>query len=296
MKKVVLALVLVLALSLSAFAEVLKHPVIKAVNLTTGAVAVYDYEDIKLHAYATKDNMNDECYVVEGKDGLVILESTAYKTNVNEFADYIKSLNKPLEAALLSYHPNGYKAYEFKDANLKIYATQEALKSWQPGGGVKALTDSFVQALGDEVAADLPDKAEIVNYNDELTLAGVKFKILKSTDGEDYSVEIPEINAVYRHMMGSKVHNILTSVAYIDAEIADLKDYQAKGYTLILTSHNEPEKSDVLGEKINYLEKVKEFANNCKTRGEFINAVTQAFPDYAGEAYVSMSAGALFAK
>ena len=55
-------------------------------------------------------------------------------------------------------------------------------------------------------------------------------------------------------MMGSKVHNILPSVAYIEAEIAELKDYQAKGYALILTSHFEPEKSDVLAEKINYRE------------------------------------------
>ncbi|MBR1601876.1 MAG: hypothetical protein IJ667_00370 [Synergistaceae bacterium] len=292
MKKILLVLVFALSFAGFAWAEVAKTPVIKAVNLTAGAVAVYDYGDIKLHAYATKDNMNDECYVLESSKGLVILESTAYKTNVNEFAEYIKSLDKPVDGALLSYHPNGYKTY----GDIKIYATREALASWQPGGGVKALTDSFVKALGDEVAADLPAQAEIVNYNDELTLAGIKFKILKSTDGEDYCVEIPEINVIYRHMMGSKVHNILPSVAYIEAEIAELKDYQAKGYELILTSHFEPEKSDVLGEKINYLEKVKEFAGSFKTRSEFIKAVTAEFPEYAGEAYVNMSAGALFNK
>ena len=122
MKKVVLVLALVLALSLSAFAEAAKTPVIKAVN------AVYDYGDIKLHAYAAKDSMNDECYVAEGKDGLVILESAAYKTNVNEFAEYIKSRLRPFYYLII---PTAIK--------------REALKSWQPGG-------SFVQALGGELA------------------------------------------------------------------------------------------------------------------------------------------------
>ena len=295
MKKIILVLAFALSFAGLAWAEIAKTPVIRAVNLTAGAVAIYDFNDIKLHAYAAKDNMNDECYVLESSKGLVILESTAYKTNVNEFAEYIKSLDKPVDGALLSYHPNGYKTYNYSD-DIKIYAASNALASWQPGGGVKALTDSFVKALGDEVAADLPDKAEIVNYNDELTLAGIKFKILKSTDGDGYSVEIPAINAVYRHMMGSKVHNILPSIAYIEAEIAELKDYQAKGYALILTSHFEPEKSAVLDEKINYLEKVKELAGSCRTRREFVRAVTAEFPEYAGESYVNMSAGALFKK
>lgn len=292
MKKIFAALILIAITACGAYAEILKKPVLKAAALQAGTVAIYDYGDIKLHAYSTKDNMNDVCYVLESKDGLVILESTAYKTNVNEFYDYIKSLNKPIEGALLSYHPNGYKTYQ----DVKIYATEKALASWQDGGGVKALTDSFVQALGDEVAADLPEKAEIINEGDTLNLAGIDFKILSTSDGDDYSVEIPAINAVYRHMMGSKVHNILPAVAYIEAEIADLKNYQEKGYKLILTSHFEPESSEVLAEKIAYLEKVKEFAQTCKTRSEFIKAVTEAFPDYAGEAYVNMSAGALFAK
>lgn len=289
MKKIILALALIASFAFNAFAA---EPVLKAVTLQTGAVTVYDFGKIKLHAYSTKDNMNDECYVFETDKGLVILESTAYKTNVNEFNNYILSLEKPIEGALLSYHPNGYKTY----GDIKIYATEKALASWGEGGGVKALTDSFVQAMGDEVAVDLPDKAEIIKEGDTLNIAGIDFKILKTPDGDDYGVEIPAINAVYRHMMGSKVHNILPAVPYIEAEIEDLKGYKDKGYKLVLTSHYVPENIDVVAEKIAYLEKVKEFAQTCKTRDEFIKAVTNAFPDYAGEAYVGMSAGALFKK
>lgn len=94
-------------------------------SISVGNMNVYNFDGVKLHAYSTNDNMNDHCYIVETNEGLVLIESTAYKENVNALSDYIKSLDKPLIAALLSYHPNGYKSY----GDVKIYATEGALKS-----------------------------------------------------------------------------------------------------------------------------------------------------------------------
>ncbi len=281
-KKISLALVFTLAFTSVSWAEA----------ISVGNMKVYNFNDIKLHAYSTGDNMNDHCYLVETPEGLVLIESTAYKENVQAMSDYIKSLEKPLVAALLSYHPNGYKSY----GDVKIYATENALKSWQENGGVWNLTQSFIQALGDKVADDLPESAEIINEGDTLKLAGIDFKILHSSDGEDYDIEIPAINAIYRHMMGAKTHNILPAVPYIEAEIADLKNYQAKGYTMILTSHAAPDGQKTVAEKIEYLEKVLELAKSSSNKDEFINAVKAAFPDYAVDAYLEMSANALFNK
>ena len=281
MKKFFLALSLVALLMSSALAN----------PISVGNMNVYNFNDIKLHAYSTGDNMDDHCYVVETSEGLVLIESTAYKENVQALSGYIKSLNKPLVAALLSYHPNGYKSY---GGDVKIYATENALKSWAEGGSVYNLTQSFIQALGDKVAEDLPESAEIINEGDTLKLAGVEFKILHSSDGEDYDIEIPAINAVYRHMMGSKTHNILPAVPYIEAEIADLKNYQDKAYAMILTSHHAPEGQKAVAEKIEYLEKVLELAKTSANKDEFVKAVKEAFPDYAVDAYLEMSAGALF--
>ncbi|MBQ6773394.1 MAG: hypothetical protein IJP48_04940 [Synergistaceae bacterium] len=282
MRKILCALLIVISLSSMSSAETVK----------AGNIDVYNFDNIKLHAYATGDNMNDYCYLIETPEGLVLIESTAYKENVNAMAEYIKSLGKPLTAALLSYHPNGYKSY----GDVKIYATKNALKSWAEGGSVWGLTQSFIKALGDKVAEDLPDSAEIIEEGQTLTLAGIEFKILHESDGEDYGIEIPAVNAVYRHMMGSKTHNILTAVSYIESEIAELKDYQSKNYALILTSHHAPEGKEAVSEKIAYLEKVLELAKSSQNREEFISGVKAAFPDYNGEAYLEMSAGALFSK
>ena len=129
-----------------------------------------------------------------------------------------------------------------------------------------------------------------------MRLAGLDFVILHESDGENYGIAIPAINAVYRHMMGSKTHNILPAVPYIEAEIAELKGYQDKGYSLILTSHNAPEGKQAVAAKIAYLEKVLDLAKSSKTRAEFVDSVKSAFPDYNGEAYLDMSAGGLFAE
>ncbi len=256
------------------------------------AVNINEFADgVKLHSFSTGDNMNDYCYIVESPEGLVMIESTAYRPDVNALNEYVKSIGKPVAGALFSYHPNGYKTY-----GVKVYATEPALKSWQEGGSVWGLTQSFIQAAGDKVAEDLPESAEIIAEGQTVKLAGIDFVILHESDGEGYGVAIPVMNAVYRHMMGSKTHNILPAVPYIEAEIAELKGYQDKGYTLILTSHNAPEGKDAVAEKIAYLEKVLELAKTCKDKDDFTAKVKDAFSDYNGEAYLGMSAGALFSK
>ena len=283
MRKIFAALLAVAVLSGSAFAN----------GVSVGNMIVTNFDGgVKLHAYGTGDNMNDYCYVVESPEGLVLIESTAYRENVKAFAEYIASLGKPVAGALFSYHSNGYKSY----GDVKIYATETALKSWSEGGSVWNLTQSFIQAAGDKVAEDLPVKAEIIKEGDTVKLAGMDFVILHESDGEGYGVYIPAINAVYRHMMGSKTHNILPAIPYIEAEISELRGYKDKGYSLILTSHNAPEGKTAVDEKIAYLEKVLETAKTSKNRAEFISAVKAAFPDYNGEAYLEMSAGALFSE
>ena len=279
MRKIFAVLMAVMVLASAACAEV---------------VDVYNFDNgnIKLHAFGTGDNMNDYCYIAESPEGLVLIESTAYKADVTAVSKYIKKLKKPLVGALLSYHPNGYRSYD----DVKIYATDGALKSWQENGSVWGLTQSFIATLGDAVAEDLPGHAERIAEGDTVRLAGIDFVILHESDGENYGIEIPAMNAVYRHMMGSKTHNILPAIPYIEAEIAELKGYQDKGYSLILTSHHAPEGKEAVAEKIAYLEKVLDLAKAAKTRAEFIDSVKAAFPDYNGEAYLEMSAGALFSE
>lgn len=264
-------------------------PVVK--NLKIGSVAVYDFGKIKIHAYQSKDPLGDETYVLENDKHLVLLESTAFKANNEEWQQYIKSLKKPVAGALMAYHPNDADEY-----GAKIYATETALKSWQKGGSIYALTENFNKGFGTEVVAGtLPTQAKLLQEGQHVKIGGILFHILPAGDAA-YSIELPQINVVYRHMMGSHTHNILTSPAHIDAEIAAMQQYQKAGYALVLTGHNVPEGQDAVATKLTYLQTIKQLAAENKNKEDFVTAVKKSFRDYQGDNYLMMTADSLYAK
>ena len=71
-----------------------------------------------------------------------------------------------------------------------------------------------------------------------ITIGGINFIIHQTA--EAFDIEIPEINAVYTHMLGHDCHSIVAGAAHADAIIDQLEGYIAKGYDLILTSHYTP--------------------------------------------------------
>ena len=254
--------------------------------LELGAVTVYDYGEIKLHAYRLGDALSDECYLIESPEGVVRLETGAFTANLIEWSRYIVRLGKPVAGALLAYHPNGIELF----GDITVYATENALKSWGKGGSIRALADNFVAGFGDAVAATLPFRAEIIRFGDTLTLAGVDF-IIRDEGDSAYGVEIPAINCVYIHMMGSDCHNILSGKAHISAFITELK---ALGNTLVLTSHHAPEGQTAVDTKIAYLQKVLELSGICADAGAFTDAMNGAFPSYGGANYLEMTAKAFY--
>ena len=113
----------------------------------------------------------------------------------------------------------------------------------------------------------------------ELNLGGIRLIIRRSQDAFD--VEIPEINAVYTHMLGHDCHSIVAGAAHADAMIATLQGYVEKGYDLILTSHYTPEDLKDVETKIAYLQNLKAIAAGCGSAEEFKAEVQKQYPDYS---------------
>lgn len=279
MKKIVALLLSVLMLvGASAFAE--------EVKVGKGSVTVYDFGENKLYAYASGDALNDYAYAVETAEGVVLIESTAFVSGNTAWKGFIATLNKPVAGKLMAFHPNGSDMYSDEEA----YATENALTNWREGGSIRGLTDGFVAAFGEDVDTDLPETAQIVNFGDTVRLGGIDF-IIRNEGDDAYGIEIPAINCVYIHMMGSGVHNILTSLDHIRAFKAELEGFD---YELVLTSHHMPEGKDGVAAKIAYLDKAAELAAACKDAASFMKAMNEAFPNYAGANYLEMTAGFLF--
>lgn len=107
-------------------------------------------------------------------------------------------------------------------------------------------------------------------------------------------MEIPEINAVYTHMLGHDCHSIVAGAAHADAIIAQMRDYISKGYDLILTSHYTPEDLKDAETKIAYIENLKAIAEKTADAESFKAEVMKQYPEYSGQNYLDMTAGFLF--
>lgn len=256
-----------------------------AVKLAKGEMNVYDFGTVKLHAYKTNDFIDNEVFIVEKNGKAVIIESPCFFDNISELEEYLKDTE--VCGMLIAYHGAGASFLP----GVPRYATKNAVEYSENGGG-KALINNFTAAFGQAFDNSVHQITDIIEEG-KVTIGGIDF-IIKQTD-EAFDVEIPEINAVYTHMMGHDCHSIVAGAGHADAIIAQLKGYIAKKYDLILTSHYTPEDLKDAQTKIDYLEELKTIAAGSADAEAFKVEVTKKYPDYSGGNYLDMTTGFFFA-
>ena len=255
-----------------------------AVKLAKGEMNVYDFGAVKLHAYKTNDFIDDEVFIVEKNGKAVVIESPCFFDNNTELAEYLKDIE--VEGILVAYHGAGATFLP----DVPKYATQNAV-DYSANGGGKALINNFTAAFGEIFDNSIHQVTNIIGEG-KVTIGSIDF-VIKQTD-EAFDVEIPEINAVYTHMLGHDCHSIVAGAGHADAIVAQLNEYIAKGYDLILTSHYTPEDLKDAQTKIDYLENLKAIAEKCANDDEFKAEVHKQYPNYSGENYLDMTAGFFF--
>lgn len=257
----------------------------KTVRLAKGEVNVYDFGGVKLHAYKTNDFIDNEVFIIEKAGKAVIIESPCFFDNIAELTGYLSGMKA--EGMLVAYHGAG--ATFLRD--VPKYATANAVGYSENGGG-KALIDKFTGAFGEGFDRSVHKVTNVIGEG-KITIGGIDF-VIRQTH-EAFDIEIPEINAIYTHMLGHDCHSIVAGAGHADGMIAQLNGYITNGYTLILTSHYTPEDLKDAGTKIAYLENLKRIASGCGTAEEFKTRVREQYPDYSGENYLDMTAGFFFA-
>ena len=175
--------------------------------------------------------------------------------------------------------------------NVPKYATENAVEFSKTGGG-KALIDNFTAAFGKAFDSSVHEITNVIGEGN-VTIGGIDFVIRQTDDAFD--IEIPEINAVYTHMLGHDCHSIVAGSAHADGIVAELESYISRGFDLILTSHYTPEDLKDAETKIAYLENLKKIAASCSDADGFKAEVKKQYPEYSGENYLDMTAGFFFA-
>ena len=258
----------------------------KRINLDKGYVLVYDFGNVKVHNYNTADYIDDQVILLEKNKKVVVIESPAFYDNNKELEKYIESLGVKLDGVLLSYHMGG--GTFLKDS--KKYATKKADEYGHIGGG-KALVDNFTKAFGESFDNNIHNVTDYINGG-TITLADIKMNIIPT--GDAFDIEIPEINSIYTHMLGSDCHSIIAGVDHANAMINILKGYIEKKYNLILTSHYIPEDIKAVDTKIAYIETLLNIASTWNSKDEMIEKVKEEYPNYSGVNYLEMTAGFFF--
>ena len=175
-----------------------------------------------------------------------------------------------------------------KDA--KKYATHNADEYGHTGGG-KTLVDNFTRIFGESFDNNIHSVTDYIEKT-KITLADIEMNIIPTNEG--YDIEIPEINSIYTHMLGSDCHSIIAGVEHANTLLETLKGYIHKNYNLILTSHYIPEELSAVDTKIAYIETLLNIASDCNSREEMVEKVASEYPEYSGTNYLEMTAGFFF--
>lgn len=256
------------------------------IELSKGEMNIYDFGDIKLHAYKTNDFIDDEVFIVEKNGSAVIIESPCFFDNNKELEDYIRDLNINVGGMLAAYHGAGASFMP----QIPKYATENA-EEYSANGGGRALINNFANVFGDIFDNSIHKITNILSEGKN-NIAGIEFIITKTE--EAFDIEIPEINAIYTHMMGHDCHSIIAGADHADAVISQLEGYLKKGYSLILTSHYTPEDLKDAETKIEYLKSLKRIAADCNNAEDFKAELKKLYENYSGENYLEMTAGFFF--
>ncbi|MGN0837939.1 MAG: hypothetical protein ACI4NN_02470 [Pyramidobacter sp.] len=262
------------------------EPAVSRKSLTSGNVTVYDYGELKLHAGATNDPLNDQWYILESRDALVGIELPPFRQGLEEWKSYLHSLGKPMSALFVDAHPAGGSYAE----GITVYSTEAAEKAIA-GGSTASTTAGLYAAFGEDFRGN--DIAAVGRtVSGAVTAGGIRFNVIGR--GDTYDLEIPDLKLIYTHMLGGKVHSILPGAAAAEEMLKTCRGYQKAGYDMILSGHCTPEGQEAVAEKIAYLETAEKIMRQCSTSEEFISAMKEKFPDYEGENYLRMSAGFLY--
>jgi len=226
-------------------------------KLGNGTVNIISDGTTNIRVYDTCDAMQDQVIVVDRGGEGVVIELPAFRDSIEEITRYLEDEGIGIVGKLVAYHAAGSSFLP----DVRNYLTGTVAS----GEGLEA---------------------------GRIVLAGIGFEIVPNDDA--FEVLIPEMDAVYVHMLGHDCHSIVANAAHADAIIAGLRGYLDRGVEVFLSSHHVPETREDVLTKIAYLEGLKDIAATSSGAEEFRDRMLERYPGYSGTNYLDMTAGMFF--
>ena len=190
----------------------------------------------------TNDLMNDESYILENNENILLIEFPAFYDNLEEFEEYVNGLNKNIVGKVFSDHPNGGTILK----GVTGYASEGTIKSMKEGT-IHNLVTGFEESFNGAFAKEFHEITDILK-EEKVNIGGFELKI--TYHDENIEIQFPQIGCVYTHMLGHDCHSIVAGKGHANAIIEQLKRYKENGYNLVLSSHYTPETLKMLIQKL----------------------------------------------
>ncbi len=252
----------------------------QAQDSLVGAFQSYELDGFRLHVYNTNDVMGDASYIVEGEDGLVVMEYPLFKVNAEEFAAYVEAIGKPVVADITDYHLGG-------SGRLPLIMP-EGMPAFIAGPVYGGMMQGFAQQFGDTMVELPTQEAQEVPFGQTQTWAGVSFDFEHGAASDFPGASIIIGGQVYyTHWTPAEAHVSplqVANAAAVDAELAEAQESLASGATYFIGGHGGLAGKAQVEFKIAYLQKLKELLAANKDAATFAEALKAAYPELPGDA------------
>ncbi len=255
---------------------------------------VFELPNSKLHVIQTGTPLGDVAMIVEGKKSLVLMETPGFTKQLGEFKDYVKTLDKPVEKVISSYHPAGLA--EFSDTEILM---PNSMIAFGKTPAMQGILKKFAGMFGDAMDQRPAEKVTGFDIPTKMTISGVELDFTpgQSTDFPAASIQI-DSKAFYTHFAPAVAHlkpMQIGSIKAVDAKLAEMNKIKASGAEYIVGSHGVPSTQAEVEWTIKYLEDIKKFHASSDNSDAFAQKLMVAYPLVNGVENIKAIAAALYA-
>ena len=253
-------------------------------NTESASIIRMTERNVRIHAYKPNEYIVSS-YIIELPTKLVIIDFQLVPTDAANFLQYAQSLNKPIERGILThYHFDHWAGAEVFKNVAPIYAMNDSINQ---------IRNFYVNGRNSSYKTKA---AEFVSYARMATLGceyidSVQFCLERVKGGENPFTMIIRLPSYSVLAVGDLVYN--QRYVYV-GELLDFNDwYSLLNYFLnkypyrnILIGHGDPSGPLQIKETIEYLNFVRDIANNYKTLNEYRGVILSKYPNYTNKAII----------
>jgi len=246
-----------------------------------GKIEVYKYEGITLHSYTSYEEMGDVSFIIEGREGLVVLEQPSFFNSIKEFNTYLATLNKRVVKVIASYHSGGLKEW---DPTLVVMI--KGMPEFEKGEMVQNMMKGFNERFGGKMDTRPHSNTNVIASDSKQSWGGVNFQFIPAPPTSAFpAADIIIASKIFYMHSAPEISHIrrIRDKEAINQQLAYYKTVKDSGCELIVGSHGFAVRMDDIDFQINYLERMKQILQVVRNKEDFVKEMKDSFYGLKGE-------------